>query len=261
MLVFAPSVRRFSNWRRTWKSLAYYNHLSRWLSIYHWLADLLGPYLSRPREFASMSRLKRYRTNGSSPSLRCFLLPRVAAQSSYREGDTGQVRKRRRATLSHERCTALSEESLPSCAGRLTKPPGPKQVAVNRSRPVRASRFTGGPDQRRHRHLRRARSTQDLQRCNVHLRRQRRAQNQDRWLRGHDLHLRRARQPHERRSRALAKDGMGQRDSAIADLDFAIGLQPTEPALFYFRGRFRIESSQYAAGVSDMDQTIITDLR
>jgi len=60
--------------------------------------------------------------------------------------------------------------------------------------------------------------------------------------------------------RGLAKDGLGERESAIADLDLAIGLQPTEPALFYFRGRFRIESSQYAAGIADMDQTIITDL-
>ena len=60
--------------------------------------------------------------------------------------------------------------------------------------------------------------------------------------------------------RAMAKDGLGRHGEALVDLDFAIRLQPIEPALFYFRGRFLIEQLRYADGIADMDRTIVTDM-
>ena len=60
--------------------------------------------------------------------------------------------------------------------------------------------------------------------------------------------------------RALAKDALRDRESAIADLDIAIGLEPTEPAFLCFRGRFLIEAARCADGIADMDRTIIADL-
>src|SRR3954466_12197163 len=60
--------------------------------------------------------------------------------------------------------------------------------------------------------------------------------------------------------RGLAKHALGDRDSAIADLNAAIGLEPTQPALYWFRGVVFIEASRYADGIEDMDRTITADL-
>jgi tetratricopeptide (TPR) repeat protein len=56
--------------------------------------------------------------------------------------------------------------------------------------------------------------------------------------------------------RALVFWALKQPDAAMNDLTSAISKSNGEPALFYFRGMWRIEMGLVAAGIEDMDKTI-----
>ena len=49
---------------------------------------------------------------------------------------------------------------------------------------------------------------------------------------------------------------MGDRVGALADISTAIALQPTEPALFFFRGLWNVNADRLPAGVDDLTKAI-----
>lgn len=50
----------------------------------------------------------------------------------------------------------------------------------------------------------------------------------------------------------MARRSLGQREEAIHDLDEAILLHPEEPASFFFRGMWRLDSGAYEMAIEDL---------
>jgi tetratricopeptide (TPR) repeat protein len=60
-------------------------------------------------------------------------------------------------------------------------------------------------------------------------------------------------------SRAHAKWILRDHSNAIQDLTKAIQLNPAEPALFYFRGVWSVELTEYADGIADLARAVALD--